>query len=390
MHPEMKAICCSIVRGGTSKGIFFKKNELPLDPRLRDEVILAAFGSPDVRQIDGLGGADVLTSKLAIVAPSDSPDADVDYTFGQVSFEQRFIDYKGNCGNISSAVGPFAVDEGMVAAREPVTTVRIRQTNSDTILVAEVPVKDGKARVDGDFHIDGVPGTGAKLTLDWSGTVGAMTGVLLPTGHPKNTIQAEGHSYTVSLVDAGNPLVFIEAKELGMKGTETPAEIEGNPQLMKTILAIRAEAAVLFGLTDRSDLANTDSPYNPFFAIVSPPADYTALNGLAVHAEEIDLVSRLSFMLKMHKTYPITGTVCTGAAARIPGTVVWDLVGAQARLDGALRIGHPGGVVPVETEAVITNGQTQIKRLGVYRTARRIMDGLVYIKNSVLSEQKGE
>lgn len=384
MHPHMKAFRCSIVRGGTSKGIFFMRNELPTDPIQRDKVILAAFGSPDVRQIDGLGGADVLTSKLAIIAPSDSPDADVDYTFGQVSFERNFIDYKGNCGNISSAVGAYAIDEGMVPATEPVTTVRIRQTNSDSILVAEVPVKDGKACVDGDFHIDGVPGTGAKVTMNWSGTVGALTGRLLPTGHAKDTIRANGKSYTVSLVDAGNPLVFIRADELGLRGTETTAEIEADLALMMEIQAIRSQAAVLFGLVDDPEKAETESPYNPFFAIVSAPADYRALDGTMIHKEDIDLVSRLSFMLKMHKTYPITGTVCTGACARIPGTVVWELIDEEARKNGTFRIGHPGGIVPVEAEAEQTAGGTRITRLGVYRTARRIMDGLVYVRRSVL------
>lgn len=387
MHPEMKAFNCSIVRGGTSKGIFFKKNDLPADAALRDKVILAAFGSPDVRQIDGLGGADVLTSKLAIVEPSDSPDADIDYTFGQVSFEQEFIDYKGNCGNISSGVGPFAIDAGMIPAQEPITRVRIRQTNSNRILIADVPVKDGRAQVEGDFHIDGVPGTGAKITLDWSGSVGAQTGKLLPTGNAKDIIKVNGKAYTVSLVDAGNPLVFIKAEDLGMKGTETTSEIEGNPELWKTIMAIRNEAAVIFGLTEKVELAEKESPYNPFFAIVSPPQDYEALNGLHVKAEDIDMVSRLSFMLKMHKTYPITGTVCTGAASRIPGSVVWDVIRETAKQDGTLRIGHPGGVIPVETEAETVDGETKIKRIGVYRTARKIMDGLVYIKNSVLENK---
>lgn len=384
MHPDMNAYRCSIVRGGTSKGIFFMKNDLPADPVLRDKVILAAFGSPDVRQIDGLGGADVLTSKLAIIAPSESPDADVDYTFGQVSFQQNFIDYKGNCGNISSAVGAYAIDEGIVPAVEPVTTVRIRQTNSDSILVAEVPVQDGKAMVDGDFHIDGVPGTGAKVVMNWSGAVGSITGKLLPTGRVKDTISAKGRTYTVSLVDAGNPLVFISAKELGLQGTETTAYIESNTELMDTIQEIRSQAAVLFGMVDDPAKAETESPYNPFFAIVSPPADYEALNGIQVTAADVDVVARLSFMLKMHKTYPITGTVCTGACARIPDTVVWDMITPEARENGTLRIGHPGGVVSVEAEAEQTSEGTVIRRLGVYRTARRIMDGLVYIRQSVL------
>jgi hypothetical protein len=192
MHPEMEMLRCAIVRGGTSKGVFIMKNEYPKDPAKRDAVILAVYGSPDVRQIDGLGGADVLTSKHAIISPSARPDADVDYTVGQVSFETAFVDYRGNCGNISSAVGPFSIDEGLVAAVEPITTVRINMTNSNKILVAEVPVKDGKAMVDGDFVIDGVPGTGAKIAIDWSDVVGGITGKLLPTGNAKDTIEVDG------------------------------------------------------------------------------------------------------------------------------------------------------------------------------------------------------
>ena len=172
MHSEMEQLRCAIVRGGTSKGVFIMKNELPHDPAKRDAVISAIYGSPDVRQIDGLGGADVLTSKLAIISPSTRKDADVDYTFGQVSIDTEFVDYGGNCGNISSAVGPFAIDEGLVEPKEPITTVRIHLTNSNNILVADVPVKNGRAAVEGDFKIDGCPGTGAKITLDWSDTVG--------------------------------------------------------------------------------------------------------------------------------------------------------------------------------------------------------------------------
>src|SRR5208283_3439316 len=257
MHSEMEMLRCVIVRGGTSKGVFIMKNELPSDPAKRDAVICAIYGSPDVRQIDGLGGADVLTSKLAIISPSTREDADVDYTFGQVSFETDFIDYNGNCGNISSAVGPFAIDEGLVEPKEPVTVVRIHLTNSDNILVAEVPVENGKAMVEGDCQIDGCPGTGAKITLDWSDTAGAITGKLLPTGNAQDVIDVEGKQYSVSLVDAGNLLVFINASSLGMKGIESPQEIEGNKSLMETIEKIRGRAAMICGLVKKPEDAAT-------------------------------------------------------------------------------------------------------------------------------------
>ena len=383
MHPEMEMLKCSIVRGGTSKGIFIMKNELPKDPVKRDQVICAIYGSPDLRQIDGLGGADVLTSKLAIISPPSRPDADVDYTFGQVSFEAKFVDYGGNCGNLSAAVGPYAIDEGLVEPVEPITTVRINLTNSNNILVAKVPVRNGKACVEGDYTIDGVPGTGAKITLDWSDTAGAITGKLLPTGNVKDIISVHGKAYEVSLVDAGNPLVFIHADSLGMRGTESPNEIEANKELMTTIEEIRGRAAVILGLVKTPQEAAVKSPYNPFFAIVSPPAEYTAINGEQVNAKEVDIVSRLLFMLRMHKTYPVTGTVCTGAAVRIPGSIAWEIMRAEARNKKSINIGHPGGVIPVIAEAEAIEGQVKLKRIETYRTARKIMDGYVYVRKAV-------
>ncbi|MDR3591610.1 MAG: PrpF domain-containing protein [Negativicutes bacterium] len=383
MHPEMEMLRCAIVRGGTSKGVFIMKNELPRDPAKRDAVIRAIYGSPDVRQIDGLGGADVLTSKLAIISPSTREDADVDYTFGQVSFETDFVDYGGNCGNISSAVGPFAIDEGLVEPVEPVTTVRIHLTNSNNILIAEVPVKDGKAMVEGDFAIDGCPGTGAKITLDWSDVTGGVTGRLLPTGNAKDVIEVDGVKYTVSIVDAGNPVVFIHAGDLKMKGTESPAEIEANKPLMETIEKIRGQATVMCGMVDKPEEAKFKSPYAPFFAIVSPPADYRTISGGEVKAGNVDLVSRLLFMLKMHKTYPVTGTVATGAAVRVPGSVAWEVLREEAKSRVTVNIGHPGGIIPVEAEGGTVDGQVKVTRLGVYRTARRIMDGHVYVRKTV-------
>lgn len=383
MHPEMEQLRCVIMRAGTSKGVFIMKNELPNDPEKRDAVIRAIYGSPDVRQIDGLGGADPLTSKLAIISPSTREDADVDYTFAQVSITAPIVDYKGNCGNISSGVGPFAIDEGLVEAKEPVTVVRIHQTNTDKILVAEVPVKGGKAAVEGDFAIDGAPGTGAKITLDFSDTQGSVTGKLLPTGNPKDVIEVDGNKYEISIVDAANPLVFIKAQELGMNGTETPDEIDNNKPLMDKIEKIRGVAAEMIGLVEERSQAAAQSPYIPFFAIVSPPQNYKAYNGKEVKGEDIDMVSRLLFMLKMHKTYPGTGTVCTGAAARIPGSVAWEVLREEAKSRIKINIGHPAGIIPVESEAEEVNGEIKLKRAAFYRTARRIMEGYVFVKKSV-------
>lgn len=375
---EMKRLRCAIIRGGTSKGIFFHENELPKDPVKRDKTILAVFGSPDVRQIDGLGGADPLTSKLAIIGPPSRSDADVDYTFGQVSIAEALIDYSGNCGNISAGVGPFAIDEGLVRAVEPVTTVRIHNTNTGKLIIAEVPVKNGKAAVTGDYSIDGVPGTGARIMLDFADTVGAATGKMLPTGRPRDVLDIPGlGKLTVSLVDVANPMVFVRASDLGLSGTETPQQINGDSSLLRLLENIRAHAACAMGLASDPESATRNTPAFPMLAFVAPPAPYRKFtDGQEVRAEEIDLLSRLMFMQVMHKTYAGTGTTCTGAAAAIPGTVVYEVA---ARHSGNIRIGHPAGIVSIEVETRREGDEIKLARAAVGRTARRIMDGYVYV-----------
>lgn len=385
MHPDSLSLRCSIVRGGTSKGIYIMENELPKDADSRKKVIQAVFGSPDQRQIDGLGGADTLTSKLAIVGPPTRPDADVNYTFAQVGIDRDVVDFGGNCGNISSGVGPFAIDAGLVPAVEPVTTVRIYQTNTDKLLIAEVPVKDGKACTEGDFSIDGVPGTGAKITMDFSDTVGAATGKLLPTGNAADQIEVDGKDYAVSIVDAGIPVVFIEAESLNLKGNESAAEIDADKELLKLIEAIRGRCAVLIGMAGSPEDALESSPYAPFFAIVSSPQGYVTPSGQEVKEEEIDITSRLLFMQKMHKTYPGTGSMATAAAVRVPGSIPNKKLRRAADGRTQIHIGHPAGIMDVESAAHQENGELVIERLAFYRTARKIMDGLVYIKKSVLS-----
>lgn len=383
MKEEMRMIRCSIMRGGTSKGVFLLENDLPREKQLRDKVILAIYGSPDARQIDGLGGADTLTSKVAVIGPPTIDGADVDYTFGQVSLTDAFIDYGGNCGNISSAVGPFAIDCGLAEAKEPVTTVRIHMTNTGRILTVKVPVTGGKARVEGDCAIDGVPGTGARIDMDFSDAAGSCTGKLLPTGHVKDEIEAGGKTYSVSIVDAGNVVVFAEAKELGIKGTETPNEIDGNLLLMALIEEIRGKVCEKLGMVADWREAGKKTPYQPFFAMVGKPESYQCFQGKKVNAGEIDLVSRLVFMQKMHKAYPITGNVATGAAARIRGSVVWDQLGSGAKENKTVRIGHPSGIITIDAVAENIEGGRHITELKCVRTARKILDGYVYVRESV-------
>jgi 2-methylaconitate cis-trans-isomerase PrpF len=384
VNTDSIGIRLSIVRGGTSKGIFIMDNELPGEQALRDRVVQAVFGSPDIRQIDGLGGADVLTSKLAIIAPPSTDAADVDYTFGQVGIDTDIVDYKGNCGNISAAVGPFAIDAGIVRVTEPLTRVRIHLANSGKILIADVPVKDGKAMTEGDYAIDGVPGTGARIAMDWTDSIGAITGKLLPTGKATDVIRIGGGEYEVSLVDAGNPLVFIEASSLGLTGTESPDEIEANAKLMGTIEGIRSQAAAIFGMVGDPADATEKSPYAPFFAVISKPASYVAMGGADVGASDVDIVSRLLFMLHTHKAYPITGTVCTAAASMIPGSIVHRLMRVGAMDRPSFMIGHPSGVIDVDKSWHEEAGGVVIDRIAIGRTARVIMDGICYVKKSTV------
>jgi methylitaconate Delta-isomerase len=241
---------CVFMRGGTSRGAYLWAQDLPTDPDERDRLILAIYGSPDARQIDGLGGADPLTSKVAILGPSSRPDADVDYTFGQVGINSASIDYQPNCGNISAGVGPYAIERGLVPAVSPVTRVRIYNTNTRKVIVAEVPVRDGRVEVEGDCTIDGVPGTGARILLDFLDSGGAATGRLLPTVRPRDTVSLAGRDYTVSLVDAANPYVFVRAESVGLVGTELAERVNSDPELLTLLENIRGSAAKLYGFVD--------------------------------------------------------------------------------------------------------------------------------------------
>lgn len=290
-----KRIRCMVMRAGTSKGVYLLENDLPQDPAEREQVILKIFGSPDPRQIDGLGGADPLTSKVAIIGPPSVEGADVDYTFGQVEIHEAKVHFNGNCGNISAGVGPFAILMGLVKAREPVTTVRVYNTNSRKILVEEVPMEDGEPAVYGDFAIPGVPGTGAEIRIDFSQTVGSITGKLLPTGNPVDEVDVPGYGVIrMSFVDMANPLVFVRAKDLGLTGTETPAEVDENPETLKMLEACRAAAAVKLGFAQKAEDVKTPLP---LLAFVGPPADYVDFTtGKTVKAEEMDFTARLMFM----------------------------------------------------------------------------------------------
>jgi methylitaconate Delta-isomerase len=384
---DYRKIPCVIQRGGTSKGVYLHDKDLPKDPELRDRVILAIFGSPDRRQIDGLGGADPLTSKCAIIGLPEKPDADVNYTMVQVDITKPVLDYKGNCGNISAGVGPFAIDEGLVPAQEPETVVRIYNTNTKKILKAFVQTRQGKSKYTGDYAIDGVPGTSSKILLDYSATEGAATGKLLPTGSPTDVISIPSiGKIEISIVDAGNPMCFIKPEVLGLSGIEGPLDKKVIDVLDKIEL-IRGMAAKIIGFVDDPVKARIESPAGPMLAIVSKPKDYTSFtDNTKVKAVEIDFVSRGFFMQAMHKTYAGTGTVCTGTAAMIEGTLVNRVCSPKAKQAKMVRIGHPSGIVSIEVEVERMADGFHLKRAAFGRTSRRIMEGFVYVPESLFEK----
>jgi methylitaconate Delta-isomerase len=384
---DYRKIPCVIQRGGTSKGVYLHEKDLPKDPELRDQVILAIFGSPDRRQIDGLGGADPLTSKCAIIGLPQRPDADVNYTMVQVDITKPVLDYKGNCGNISAGVGPFAIDEGLVPTQEPETVVRIYNTNTKKILKAFVQTKQGKSKYTGEYAIDGVPGTSSKILLDYSATEGAATGKLLPTGSPTDIVSIPSiGKIEISIVDAGNPMCFIKPEVLGLSGIEGPLE-EKVIEALDKIELIRGIAAQIIGFVDDPARARIESPAGPMLAVVSEPKDYTSfLDNTRVKAEEIDFVSRGFFMQAMHKTYAGTGTVCTGTAALIEGTLVNRVCSPKAKQAKMVRIGHPSGIVSIEVEVERMADEFHLKRAAFGRTSRRIMEGFVYVPESLFEK----
>jgi len=362
-----------LMRGGTSKAVFLRGSALPRDREVRDAVILSLFGSPDPRQVDGLGGADLLTSKLAIIDPSTRPDADLDYTFAQVSITEPVVDYDINCGNISAAVGVFAVDEALVDVEEPVTKVRIHNTNTGRILFAEIPIVDGTAAIEGTYAVHGVPGTGAPIALDFSQTAGGITGSLLPTGNETDVLDTAIGPVAATIVDLANLTVFFPATAVGMTGTEGPTEV--TTEHLTAVTAVKDAAARLLGM-------ETDG-LTPVPAVVSPPARYTAYaTGDEVAPEDIDMVARVigGRPAVLHKAYPGTLAACTGVAASIPGTTVHDVT--KQERDGEIRIGHTSGVMPVRA-LVGRDGDTwRIDQAVYHRTARRLAEGTAFVRRS--------
>jgi 2-methylaconitate cis-trans-isomerase PrpF len=376
------AVQASFWRGGTSRAVLLLEDDLVgMDDTAREAVILAALGSPDPngRQVDGLGGGISSLSKAAIIgraAPGD--DADVTFRFAQVDVTTPCAEFAGNCGNISAAVGPLAIDAGLVQTPPGATSVRVvvLSTNTGQRFVAHIPVCGGRFDPEGTFAIDGVPGTGARIGLEYLAPGGSIGRGLLPTGLPRERIQLlDGRGVDVSIVDAANPVVFALAADLGATATELPAVLDANASLVRTLEEIRSAAAERIGLHPSRAL--------PKVAIVAAPTDYVTTDSGQVRAEAVDVLIRMLSMGKTHRTLAMTTAICTAIAAAVPGTVVHEV--ARHASAGTARLGHPAGVLPIGAEVRRdAGGNWDVVSATTFRTARKIMDGCVYVPTSYL------
>ncbi len=377
------------MRGGTSRAICFREDDLAdYDGPTRERIILAALGSPDMhgRQVDGLGGGISSLSKVAIIGRSRRADSDVTFTFGQVDVRTPTIDWSSTCGNISAAVGPFAVDEGLVPALEPLTRVRVLATNTGKRYIAQVPVCDGQAEVEGAYTIDGVPAPGACIRLEYLEPGGSLGGGLLPTGQPRQELGlTDGRRVSVSVVDAAIPTIFVRADEIGADVRRLAPELDGDQSLQTRLEDIRCRGAVLLGLAASPEDAHTHSPAAPKIALVASPARYRTSGGQDIEVGRMDVLARAISMGNTHRTFPATVSMCTAVAAAVDGTVVHQV--SQVASAGRLRIGHPAGVMELGAEVQRCGSEWRAERIITQRTARRIMEGSVLVPSQYLENR---
>lgn len=373
------ALPAVFMRGGTSRAVMFHRHDLP-EPAAWDRLFLAAMGSPDPngRQLDGMGGGVSSLSKVCVLAPSARADADVDYTFAQVQIREAAVDYRSNCGNMSSAVGPFAVDEGLVRPNGDTATVRIFNTNTSRIIRAQFPLADGRAATEGTLAIPGVAGTGAPVRLDFLAPGGATTGRLLPTGQVADRLDVAGHGpLDASMVDAANACVFVRAADIGLRGDELPEALEANRTVLDLLQRVRRAASVAMGIA-ATDAEAATIPGVPFVGFVAPPMDAPTLSGEPIRAADVDLTVRFLSNGQPHRALPLTASLCTAVAARVAGTLVNQVLRPDAA--GAIRLGMPSGVLTVDADVGRDDAGQWVARSGAfYRTARRLFDGRIYL-----------
>ena len=378
----MRAFKTVFMRGGTSKGCMFHKADLPADRNEWDDIFLQVMGSPDPKQIDGMGGTVSSNNKIVIVWKSEEPEVDVEYLVGQVIAGKAQIDYKSNCGNMTAAVGPFAVEEGLVEIVGPVTTVRMKNKNTDKYINVTVPIDPvtGSFAHDGDCVIAGVDGTAAELKVNFLNPAGAKTGLLLPTGNITDILDIPGFGpVEASILDVSNPMVLVKAEDIGMTGTELPEEINNNREVSDRLEKIRGTAACLMGFAENLEDATANSPAVPKVGFVTKPESYTDIADESVREEEMDVCARVISVFKCHKACPLTSASAISVSAAMEGSVVQKVLGTQCRA-GLVRIGHPSGIMTMVPDLKVENGDFVLPGVGVQRTARRIMDGTVYVR----------
>ncbi|WDY59705.1 2-methylaconitate cis-trans isomerase PrpF [Pseudomonas sp. PSKL.D1] len=389
-HPPQIRIPATYMRGGTSKGVFFRLQDLPEAAQApgpaRDALLLRVIGSPDpyAKQIDGMGGATSSTSKTVILGKSTRPDHDVDYLFGQVAIDKAFVDWSGNCGNLSAAVGSFAISNGLVKPeRIPhngVATVRIWQANIGKSIIAHVPITDGQVQETGDFELDGVTFPAAEVQLEFldpAADEDGDGGAMFPTGQLVDDLEVPGiGTFKATLINAGIPTIFVNAADIGYTGTELQDAINGDPQALARFETIRAYGAVRMGLIEHVDQA-AGRQHTPKVAFVAPPSAYTASSGKTVAAGDIDLLVRALSMGKLHHAMMGTAAVAIGTAAAIPGTLVNLAAGGGER--SAVRFGHPSGTLRVGAEARHVDGEWSVTKAIMSRSARVLMEGWVRV-----------
>lgn len=363
------------MRGGSSKGVFFHRGDVPEDEQQQRQLFLRAIGSPDPygRQLDGMGGGISSLSKVVMIAPSQNPEADVDYTFAQVAVSEPIVDFGSTCGNLSSAVGPFAVDEGLIESKDGEQLVRIFNTNTSIIIHARFQVEDSTACVTGDYEMAGVSGSGSRISLDFLDPGGSFTSGVFPSGNITDELQVSGlGKIEATLIDVANPAVFVNAADFGVQGDESPEQLDANQTLMTQLDSARRQAAVLMGLAATEQDAGAASPR---IALVSAPAQFVALNGQSIGVSDMHINVRMLSMGNIHRAVPLTGGMCLAAACRIEGTVP----GRLCQLSDDVLIGHPSGILDVGADVSHRHGDWQVSSTRVYRTARRLMEGNVLV-----------
>ena len=390
-HPPQIQIPATYMRGGTSKGVFFKLTDLPEPAQVpgdaRDRLLLRVIGSPDPygKHTDGMGGATSSTSKTVILAKSEKPDHDVDYLFGQVSIDEAFVDWSGNCGNLSAAVGAFAVSNGLVDPKRipenGICAVRVWQKNIGKTIINQVPITNGAVQETGDFELDGVTFPAAEVPVEFVSPIDAGEAVF-PTGNLTDQLEVQGVGrFEVTMINAGIPTIFLKAEDLGYDGTELQAVINGDPEALQRFETIRAHGAMRMGLIrDVSEAAGRQ--HTPKVAICAAPKDYTASSGKRIGAADIDLNVRALSMGKLHHAMMGTAAVAIASAAAIPGTLVNRLAGGGAH--DSVTFGHPSGSLKVGATAREHNGEWRIEKVVMSRSARVLMTGSVHVPGDVI------